>query len=174
MAVETYEGVHATCADHVESILREGFWLSQDNLFLGEAVYFYANTDTGLKLAREIQRYKAQKKCASEDPGAILHAKIEAEPENIFDFTKEPYLSGLERLKNEFWDECNSKEMPHKEKHKILNRRRCKMLEDFCLATNSNYDLAKIFLPFKSKTALGLAVFNVDCIKAISKLGDAV
>ena len=177
MAVETYEGVHATCADHVESILREGFRLSPEERYVGAAVYFYLNNERGRYLASLHLQEKLKKTiekggCPDGDSGTFLFAQIEADEKKILDLTEKDKIEGLKQIENVFWQEYDQyTTMPRAEKYKKLNRRRQDFLMDVCQA--KPYDLVKVAMPIGKEYGPGLAVFNVDCIISITNNGDA-
>lgn len=169
MPIEQYYGVHATCFEYASIIKEEGFILSPEDRYLGAGVYFYDKNKKGDNFANIHKQKKIRHgHCKEGDPGVLINAKISSSSERILNLEADEYISAFESIKNDFWEEYNKIDLPHKEKNKRLNRRRfyflLSILEDI-----GDIDFVKAPLPYnKNKYASGFVVYNTKCIDEIS------
>lgn len=174
MPIEHFYGLHATCTAHARAILEEGFLLSPEDRYLGPGVYFFDRDKGGEKFA---ERHRAQKvhhgRCAENDTGTILSAKITADRDRVLDLEEEDFVQALEELQKNFWEEYNQiTNMPRAEKMKRLNRRRNQFLRTLVSALFDRVDVVKAALPCGArKYGSGFVVYTVDCISEIACWG---
>lgn len=173
MAVEKYEGIHTTCNTKAENILKEGFWLSPQERYVGAGVYFYNKAKKGLTWAEKYRIKNIKKKCILFDgsEGVLLSAQITCDSKFILDLEEGEFFEELNYLLDKFYQKWDAelRLINPGEKNNLLNALRIEFVKGLEKLFNIKYDMIKIELPYKRGCyGSGFVVYKTSCISDVS------